>query len=277
MTFTGSNNAALNGTFELLRAPNRQTLVYSTTNADISNPGTYYLNELLECGGIQGVYQVASVPDANSVTINVPGVTATDYNVDDMKISDAPRIARDAEIERVIDSYTRQPSADDFWAFVILDDNTTSKDRAVETDATHNVGGQNGVNLQLMARFSVYVFVKTTGEISAGEARDLCEELRPALYKALVGDNFTSGFGGDNQTSVGPLTDGIFDYTKAYYIHRYQFEKVDGLTTSDIIYKTPTRAFRDIDLNIAQPFNLDAGATDDFFEIDVNLDDEPLN
>jgi hypothetical protein len=64
----------------------------------------------------------------------------------------------------------------------------------------------------------------------------------------------------------------FFGYTKAYYIHQYNFEILRNLTYSDLIVG-PTRAFRDINVTFLEDGSFQSPIA---MTAAIDLDNEPL-
>lgn len=271
---SGSTNPNLNGVFELLEVPNRQRFVIRFTQTDVSNPGTIFLNEPRSIGNINQAFEITNVtPNTFTISLdhNFPNV-----DVSSVAVHIAIRISGGGDIDRVLAHYEQllqnsQPIKQ-LWAFVILDDVTTSKDRYVNNDATNNQGNLNSWNVQLLSPFSVYVIVPSAEDITARRARDICEVLRPDIYSVLLGQEFPSGFTTDGGSATSPLGDELAGYFESYYVHRFRFEQVVQVCSDDIMYLGEEAANRDMLLQFVDTFN----NTDEIkLQTNVNVDDEP--
>lgn len=272
VTFVDFTNTELNGTFDLLKVPNRRNFTVDFTGLDISSPGTGYLLENKSYGGINGLFQ-ATVLDSTTFTYTIP-VATTLVDTTDVKITAGIRISGASDILRAIDSYTKQTSPTDLWGFVITDNPVSSKDRNVTNDATLNQGGLNDWNVLYIEGFSFYVIVPTTGDITGRRARDLCDEIKPNIFNSLLGVQFPSGFKTNPVSPTYPLGDDFYGYFDAYYVHQYRFEQISRITTEDIQFFGQNVAFRDIDFTIN---DIITNGDSDQMTGSVDLDDEPLD
>lgn len=283
VTLSGSDNDELNGTFELLDVPNRRSFVFDYPGVDVDDPGTVYLLEDRSYGGVNGIFNVTVVDD-NTFTYDagiIIGDFETSFNIENAKLHLGIRISGASDIDRAVSSYTEQSGENTLWGFVIVEDAISSKDRNVTNDATLNQGNLNEWNVLYLEGFSFYVVVPTTGDITGRRARDLCEEIKPAVFSSVLGKAFDSGFSDNIVSPVVPLGDQFFGYFKSYYIHQYRFEQVSRITNTDIKDYGQNVAFRDIEFNIRDiinPEGLTPGGNDDTIKLSgrVNLDDDAL-
>jgi hypothetical protein len=266
-----SANSAVNGTFKLLSVPNRRNFTYEFTDAPPTPPfGTPILSQDIEGNPFNGIFNVIVIT-ADTIRITVDDNPYTSVNTNNAVCSKGINISGASNIERIIDSYSSQTPIEP-WLFVVLDDLTTGKSRSSPLDATQNQVNLNSWNIEQLANFSTYVFIPTADQITGRDGRDQAETLRSSLYKVLINAQFPTGLAGATPMSnVTPLQDGIAGYTNAFYIHQYQWQQVQQVTSSDIGVFTETRAFRDINMIRLNDFG------EEIMNDDIDLDEEPLS
>lgn len=267
----GADQADYNGTHTLLSVPNRQTFTFSV-NESATSPATG--SEILltnsGVGNYNGRYQI-TVTSSTEFTYTIDtqpyspgkGSIVTQKNI---------RISGAVSVERAIDAYTKQ-SPNNLWAFVVLGDTVTSKDRSVLNDTVAQRDSANDFRMRLIKDFSVYVVVPSKNSIAARAERDLMEDLEVDIYKSIVGQKFSSGLTESVWSQVVPIVNGFYDYVGPYYVHRFQFQNTVDVIHEDTSVDPPTRAFRDIEIDF-----IDTRETSDniIAELNTNLDKDPL-
>lgn len=270
---SGANQSGYNGTFELLRVPNRITFTYKLTSNPTS-PATSTGDILLLTAGIgtyNGRYAVTVV---NSTTFTYQ-IDSTPYSPPSGTISLKKniRISGAATLDRAVEGYTKQ-ATNKLWAFVVLDDTQINKDRFLRNDMVATRSTADDYRMRVIKNFSVYIFAPSTEGISARTERDLMEDIEVILYKSLLAIKIPSPYTEPTWSLVTPSGNGISEYNRAYYIHRFQFQTSFDILIEDTAYNPFTRAFRDISLNyydFTEPLDGQIIASADF-----SLDDEPL-
>lgn len=269
---SGATQAGYNGTFKLLRVPNRTTFTYQLTSNPTS-PATSTGDILLLTAGVgsyNGRFQVTvTSPTSFTYPLAINLYSPAQGNI---KIKKNLRISGAATIERAMEAYTKQ-NTNKLWAFVILDDTAVNKDRTIRTDAITTRTVADSFRMRLLKNFSVYVICPSTDTIAARNERDLMEEVEVILYKSLLGLKIPNLYTETTWSLVTPIGNGTFAYTPAIYVHRYSFQTSIDLLIEDTAYDPATRAFRDLELNYfdfddQQKVNLIASAN-------INLDDQP--
>jgi hypothetical protein len=240
---TSASAPAIDGWYKLEGVPNSLTFEIAT----FSQPALtdVVLNECREVG-INGLYTVATAPDADNFTfaLSVDPLVTMDIGLG-TKINSSTRISGASTIQRCINAYEQQlPS--DLWGFVILGDNVINKDRYVTTDVDMEQGGGNDWNGLYISPFSFFVFVPIQDKITGREARDTIEDARPAIFKSLLGASFDTGFEHQAPNSVTPRGDNAHEYRKAYYIHEFSFVQTAQIALADTNQAPQTRSWEKV-------------------------------
>lgn len=269
----GADQPEYNGTFKLLSVPNRLTFTFKLTSNPVS-PATTNGDILLLNSGI-GNYNGRYTITVINPTRFTYEITSTPYSpaMGNIKIKKNIRISGAATIERAVEAYTKQPT-NKLWAFVVLEDTQVNKDRYVKNDSIATRTATDDYRLRLLKNFSVYVFAPSVEGIAARTERDLMEDIEVFLYKSLLAIKIPSPFSEPSWSMITPIGNGVFEYNKAYYIHRYQFQTSFDVLIEDTAFNPITRAFRDITLNYLDfmaPLDGEIVAS-----ADIDLDDEPL-
>lgn len=238
----GFTNPDWNSSFTLKSSNNRRIFVVQTPLAEPTLNGNEYLLEF-RIDGVNGVYPV-TVVDATTFTISGSFADGTYSNG---RVSLNPRVAAVVDIDRALESYTKQ-QIDDFWIFVEPVDVQVSKDRSTYSDATATIASGNDIRTRMIDGFSVYIVVSTSQQIAASTAVDICRhELLLPLMKTLYGLKLDTGTSNEPNFRTTLESHGVAAYDKAYLVYRYSFEVVVDLTNDDQVEPLATRAFRDID------------------------------
>lgn len=271
---TGANEAGYNGSFQLLEVPNRLTFKYKLTSNPPS-PATSIDDILLLTAGIGNYNGRFPVTVINNTRFSYQ-INTTPYSpaMGNIKLKKRIRISGAATIDRAVEAYTKQPT-NKLWAFVVLEDTNVNKDRYVRNDSVATRTATDDYRLRLIKNFSVYVFAPSVEGIAARTERDLMEDIEVILYKSLLALKIPSPFTEPTWSMVTPVGNNIFEYNKAFYIHRYQFQTSFDILIEDTSFNPFTRAFRDLNLDYLDFMApLDGEVVASAY---VNLDDEPIS
>lgn len=268
----GADQAAYNGTFDLLTVPNRRTFTYAITTQPAS-PATGTILYLDTNGvGYNGRYQITVT---NTTTFTYETSFTPDSPAEGTPIlRSGVRVARAISWERALDAYTKQ-SDNALWAFVVLGDATVSKSRRDTTDAIQTLTYGDEYRQRLILPFSIYVYAPCINDIAGGAARDQMEDVRIALYKSILRVPFNPVLQQSAEYITVATGDRFINYNTASYVHEFSFEIQGDITIDDTVAPTTNRAFRDFSLIFKDPSVTDG---DDIImqTLDVDLDDEPI-
>lgn len=264
---SGANQVEYNGSHSLLSVENRRTFTFTVSDAAVS-PATGS-PKLLEqfLSGYNGVKDV-TVVDSTTFTYQIT-TTPESPAQGTVLAAKGARISGAVSMDAAQASYTAQDTGE-LWAFVVINDTVANKDRREDTDATFTQGGGTEFRQRIITPFSVYVFVPAVDEIAARDARDTMQDVRIALFKALLRAKFSDGLAANQVFTTAFNSDGFILYNNSYYIHQFVFEVVSDITYADTSRPDANVAFRDVELN----FNDELGTTE--LSVTVDLDDEPL-
>jgi hypothetical protein len=214
-----------------------------------------------------GLKQVTAVPTTTSFeyTISAELKDATGTIV----ARTQPCVTASATIERFAASYTPQ-AIDKFWAVVVLGNVEASKDRNSLADGVSNIQRGEHFRQQTIQPFTIYVFIPTTTEIAAREARDDAEDLFRPICQSVLFTKFDSQLFVGKQGPVQFSNHGVSAYNTAFYVHSYDFQQTVDITFDDTVGFDDDVAFRDIDLTIG----LDFGTQE--LTASIDLDEDPL-
>lgn len=267
----GADQPEYNGINGLVRVPNRRTFIYEITGNPVSPAtGTIYLRQSAPSRDYNGRFEV-TVVDPTTFTYQITGTPESPAQGSPIMRA-RHRISKSERLQRCIDSYTRQ-DMDRLWAYVVLEDPVPSQSRQTITDATARISIGTAFRQPRIERFSVYVFVPTTDEIAAANARDLMPDVARYLFKCLLGVKLPTAFTNNRHDAV--IWSGEANVTEnvAYYIHQFLFETTVDITGCDIIEPSDSVAFRDIHID----YGSDVKSADPIIaQSDINLDDDPL-
>lgn len=264
VAFEGFTAAEWNASFKLLSVPNRKTF---TVQSAESLPTLDSSEVLLEnrANGVNGAY---TLRNPTSTTFEVAGAFPDGTYTNGAVRSDI-RIGSSIDTEQMVDLYTAQ-ALPDYWLYVVMGDQETSKDRNTHSDATATLATGMDFRVRVIDRFDLYIFINTKNKYSAADAADIARhDLLSPILRSLFGVKFETGADGGGDFVVVPTRNGRFSYEKAFYIHEYSFETTFDLTYRDGVQPNETSAFRDVD--ITQTVD-----TQDM-TVTVDLDDEQLS
>jgi hypothetical protein len=266
----GAIEPEFNGTFELISVPNRRTVTFAMDDSGpvAATGDPVLLNGASPLQQYNGLQEITAVPSTITFQYEIADATLPTPAAGAIVAKTLPRISAAIDIERVMESYTKQ-GVGDGWLFVVVGDAVADKSRRVDTDATDNIQAGNYMNQRLIQTVQLFVIFPSSHTIAGRSVRDRCEELASPICQSVLGVKFPSLFENRNNplmiTGHGPER-----YNTAIYAHQYSFEATLQLGPSDAFVPTDDVAFRDMDVTIG----LDTGA--ETFETLIDLDVEQL-
>jgi len=268
ITIVDAIESDYNGTFALLTVPNRKTFTYAITGTP-STPatGTIFMLDPLNTS-FTGAFTVVTVPTVTTFTYTSNSLPESPAQGSPL-VNIAPRISGAVSEDRLQDAYTAQ-AIDDFWAFVVLGDTATSRDRAILSDADNQIAAETKKRLRQIETFSIYVLVPTTDEIAARAARDTMDDVKLAFLKALYGFKAPSVYSDPVWCEISPTGDAFADYNTAVYVHRFDWQRVVDLVIDDAVDPAFSRAWRDSQLDFLNSFGTVTMSST------IDMDDVPL-
>ena len=266
----GATESEFNGTFELVSVPNRRTIKFKMDDSGptVATGAPLLLNGTNVFQTYNGLREVTATPTATTFEYEVDDSTLFTPASGTIKAKTLPRISSAIDIDRILESYTKQEDGD-AWLFVVLGDGVANKNRNVDTDSTDNLQAGNYFNQRIIQSVSLFCIIPTKSQISGRAARDRCEELLKPICNSILGYKFPSLVENTNNPLMFSAH-GLQAYNSAYYVHQYQFEATLQFGPSDIFVPSDDVAFRDVDLDMS----FDHG-TEDIDSL-IDLDDEPL-
>jgi len=260
----GADQAEYNGTWPLVSTDNRRTFVYGPiAGSPAAATGTIKMVDPLGTSFI-GSFQVNTTPTATTFTYQIASNPESAGGVNAV-LHLAPRISGAITEDRLAEAYTKRDT-DEYFAFVVMGDVTTSRDRAIETDANQQIADDTHKRLRQIEPFSVYVFARTSQEMSARAVRDSMDDVKQALLKALFGVKLPTVFSDSVWCTISPTGDGFAAYNSAVYVHRFDFERSIDLVEADAVEPGFTRAWRDTNIQQLNDFD------ETIMETDINMD-----
>lgn len=231
-----------NNAFKLLTVPNRRTFSIESNLPPPTIMGALVENRI---DGINGYYQVIE-PANNFFKFATSAIDGGYYGG---TLLSGVRVAAAANIDRVLEQYTKQ-NTDDLWMIVLPVDVDVAKSIYADSDAVATITASDDFRLRLLDGFTLAIIKSTVNESAAVEAVDLCRhDLLKPILKTLCGVRFESGLttSGDFRSSL--IGHGVMRYTEAYIVYRYDFEVVMDTVVEDTVIEGDVTAFRDIELN----------------------------
>jgi hypothetical protein len=264
VVFEGFTAAEWNARFTLLSVPNRKTFTVQSTESLPALTGSEVLLEN-RANGVNGAYTVANpTPTTFDIVGSFPDGAYTNGTVH----SDV-RICASIDTEQMVDLYTAQ-ELPDYWLYVVMGDQETSKDRNTHSDATTTLATGFDFRVRIIDRFNLYIFINTKDKFSAADAADIARhDLLSPILQSIFGVRFETGVSGGGDFAVVPTRNGRFSYERAFYIHEYAFETTFDLTHADGVQPNETSAFRDVEITQT------VGTAD--MTATVDLDDLPIS
>lgn len=256
--------SSFNGsTFKLHNVLNRRkfSLVYSGAGT-VATDGFLLQDSYDRYNGLKTVNVISSKIFTFTSASALPPLATAGY------VKKSIRISGSIDIERVIESYTKQ-GAGKFYLFVIPAGTVASKSRDVPTDETSTSSTGLEYRQLLIPKFQIYMFVPCSSQISGRAAYDLVISESVNLFKSILGFSVRSPYSQTTHKIVYE-SDAPFSYNDALYIHVFNFSSLFILNSDDIIKIEGDRAYRDCSIDIFREDNIDA------LETAIDLDEEEL-
>ncbi len=271
ITIIGANEPGYNDDHALLNVLNRRNFQFQVDEATPGiATGTIFLQDSFRShfNGRFFINVISTTSFSYDLGLANPPIDNTISGTPSIKTS--VRVAKAANIERTLDSYTKQLDGE-LWGFVVMGDQTISRDRAILSDAAQTISKADKVRIREIQPVAVYVFIPTTEEISGGDAKDLAiTDVKKAIFKALFRFKPSSNLADPVWSLLTPVSNGTFAYSLAYYVHIYQFEQAVDLVIDDGVVDDQDRAFRDVDFSTNNEFG------ELIWSASVDLDEQPL-
>lgn len=268
---TGANESEWNDTFDVTDGPpNRKTIEFDVP-ASHTSPATGTI--LLFDGadrGMNGIQLVTVIVSPTVFEYELTTSIALTTALPGAKLKKNIRITGSLTIDRAIRAYTRQKKQK-LYAFVVLGDALISKDTNVNSDATAPRFDGEDFRMRLVQNMGIFIFVPVTQSLAGAVARrDLIEEIRPAIFKAILGIKFPSQLFECEFSKLSYEGDSIFADNDAYFIYQFAFQTVFDIVDADTADDSDDVAFRDIFIDFAPDL------PDTTFIASIDLDDEPI-
>lgn len=269
ITLSGVADAEFNGTFTILSVNNRKTIKFSMDNSGpTSSTGGVVLDAQRYDKSYNGLFAVASIPSASSITINsFPGAAGS---ASSGKIRTNVRISASATIERAIQVYTKQ-EVEKAWCFAVLGAVTASKDRVTNTDFTAKIQRSEYYRQQMQENLTIAVIKNVKDEIAARRTRDDMQTLMRHIMKSIGFYEFATNLKTGKSNPLVFTSHDTFLYDTGIYVHAFDFECSTDIYSEDTVGDSDSVAFRDI--NTVQIPDVGGTTSADAY---INLDDEAL-
>lgn len=267
----GFTNPVYNTTHQLTGVPNRNKIQIALPSSETLAP-TLNGNEIAiedRSAGLKGFHQVATVPDVDNFTVQFTGIPDLPLGpVTGLKVLSELRATAVTDLERARELYTEQGS-NKLWAFLIMGDVATSRDRHTFNDAVAGFTAQDYNKLTLLHNFEIVVFIPISNDLTPVAAQDLAyNEIYTSLLGVLFGYNNQSSK--LNYVTVPVGHGGAEKDNKSWYEHVYDWELPIVVDSDDGYYEGRHVAARDINAI----FDL-FGDAEAQLEANINLDEEP--
>lgn len=266
----GADQTEYNGEHSLLSTDNRKNFTFEISgNPATPATGTIYLKQYVATYGFNGYKQITLI-DANNFSYTADYLFGNYADFLSAEVRTKPRISGAISIDRAARSYDMQ-NPDDLWAFVVLNDARTSKNRFVLNDATDVQTISTDYRQLIIQNFDILVFKNCKSDMSGRYTRDQMEDLLLPICRTILGVRFPSLVSEAAWAGTTLIGHEFNEYQESYYIHVFRFESVKELTYDDTsLFDNVSVAFRDIDISYLKE-NDDVKMTSD-----INLDENPL-
>jgi len=265
------SDSTLNGDFEVFEVPNRFVFRFKTSLAD----GIYPIDGVV-LNYVSSVFNGsvdATIIDSTHISYPVNGITEQTRTVETSELHYNIRITRAADVSKTSDAYTNYEKdgyiQNKYYAFVVAENTTTSKDRNITTDAVATPASDDKYYF-MYEDMHICVYAPTSEDILAGDTRDDLEDIKLALLRTLLYYTPVKQYESYNQFSLMFAGDNEILYNRDRLARAYTFQCQYQLGIQDGNLTQGTLVpFRDISLLVNINENRDAK------EKLINLDVQP--
>lgn len=287
----GFGSALIDGTKQLLAAPDRYTLIIQPSGAvgAITLDGGEVLLERLP-GELIG-YHAATVATTTTLTFATPAAITRDYTVTAPVVVRNMRCFGAATLEAAMRKFVRDDGtaipANRGWLFVVPIEVRTSRSRQSKTDMLADIGDVTDYRQLLIDGFEVLAVLPA--EHSPGGVGP-CDKAHGEVLNAVLRTFYGLALPRPELQGAGSYVaileaHGTARYDGANYMHRYRFQAATYITNADAIapydwpdidpdaitaplYPVGAPAFREVDLNDGITHQGHPGKLTGIFEID---------
>jgi len=245
VNISGANESLYNGSHKLLQVEDEYTFTFAV---DLATPATAtgapQLNEDLAVGynGRVAVTVVDTQTFTYAVSSSLPSPAAGIISA-----MTGIRITGVANMERLSKIYTEQEIGKS-WLFAMDGGTTASRNRQVQNDAAYRYQPGQTFFQEIIQSVKLIAVLPATTDTGGRQAADAMEQLRAALFKALLGVQFESALSNGAQYGMTYLSDALADYNGAYYAHQFNFEIPFQVDLNDICAPAASVAMRGFDI-----------------------------
>lgn len=229
----GADQAEANGQFNLIDVVNSFTFTYLIKdNIPGSITGNVFLKQQFRLNNYNGRHQITVISDTE-FRYDISNLVI-EQTVGDIFARHSHRISGALSPERALNAYTKQDSSK-LWAFVLIENSTTSKSRAIDSDPIDRIGYGSVYRQPLMTEMAILVFSPMTNEISGRFTRDLMQDITVFLCRSVLRLKPPKRFNEnviDRVIYVGDSTEGD---SNSFYAHRFSFQHIEDITILDTI------------------------------------------
>lgn len=270
VTIVDTSEAIFNGTFPFLTQVNRRTFTFQVADSGATNAVGGQLASPGTVGGYNGLVTILTVPTTTSFTYTTAFIQPNAAILALGEVRQALRITGAIDVERAEEMYSSPETSDDFWAFVLLNGSSASKDRHGQNDAINSAGPSGSRRQQVMQTCTIAVFSKTENDLSGREARDNMEDLNPAIFGSLIGAKISSGLAEGTNLGLNYIDSDVIKYVGPYLIFGWTFQLLATINNEDTIKHGLDVAFRDISLSMSTNLGTE------ILTAAIDLDDQPF-
>lgn len=269
----GATESEFNGTFKLLKVPNRRTITFQVAD---SGPVTATGSPLLLNGSnflksYNGLRKVTAVPTATSFDYAITDTTLFTPASGTIVAKTLPRISGAVTLQRAKDSYSQQAPGK-AWLYVVLNSSVANRTRNSDVNATSDIKRSQNYRQVIIQTIDLFVFLPATGGIAGRQERDRAEELQLPILQSVLFKKFPSLTSCNETSPFQCVEHGFEEYDTTGYIHSYTFEINYTLNIDDTVGADDSVAFRDIDMS---QFTA-SGTGVESMDTQINLDEVQL-
>lgn len=249
LVIAGVTVVLYNGSWRPVTIPSRRALTFEIVGA----PGPAVDGYLLEnsVDGFSGLKTITKINDTTFTFATDKPLAAEGLGG---YIHHSVRIVGAISIDRVLTGYSKK-AIDKWWAFIVPDDTTASKNRQTLNDSTYSPTKGDEYRQKINTPFNIYYIVPSKDDMSGRQSYDNVIAETVSLFKSILGYSIPSPYTITSFSKIILESHGPDTFFKSYYVHRFSFSITDEIIIDDINTVRDDVAFRDIDFDFYNDFD----------------------
>jgi hypothetical protein len=232
---------------------NSRTFIFKVSGSP-TTPATGSITQLSSLkAGYNGYKVVATVPSTTTFTYVCDTLGTPAQGTMSARIYQAITGAIDYDMATNVFQSANTDKQATNWAFIVVGDETSSKNQATRTDGLTTNQSGNDIRENAYQNVTLYIFIPcgaTNDQLLYSKTRDVAYSYKPFIFKALLGFKPSSDLTDIRYSSLMPISNGKEDFNGSHYVHQYTFQASCWYNQSDAVDADDAFAFRTFDFDV---------------------------